>query len=69
MASLNVLCFNPFNLKNKIMKIEHKKIFCGPSKIFKNISWPINICLKYFMTPTKSLSQRPLLATYLMYGP
>ena len=53
MASLDILCFNPFNLKNKIMKIEHKKIFRGPSKIFKNISWPINICLKYFITPTK----------------
>ena len=55
MASLDILCFNPFNLKNKIMKIEHKKIFHGPSKILKNISWPINICLKYFMTPTKTL--------------
>ena len=27
----------------------------GPSKILKNISWPINMCLKYFMTPTKTL--------------
>ena len=53
MASLDILCFNPFNLKNKIMEIEHKKIFCGPSKILKNISWPINICLKYFIAPTK----------------
>ena len=41
------------NLKNKITKIEHKKIFSFLSKIFKNISWPINICLKYFITPTK----------------
>ena len=55
MASLDILCFNPFNLKNKIMKIELRKIFCGPSKILKNISWPINICLKYFMAPTKTL--------------
>ena len=53
MASLNILCFNSFNLKNKIMKIEHKKIFRGPSKILKNISWPINISLKYFMAPQK----------------
>ena len=22
-------------------------------KILRNISWPINICLKYFMNPTK----------------
>ena len=55
MASLDILCSNPLNLKSKITKIEHKKIFCAPSKILKNISWPINICLKYFMTPTKSL--------------
>ena len=55
MASLDILCFNYFNLKNKILKIEHKKIFRGPSKIFKNISWFINIYLKYFMAPTKTL--------------
>ena len=55
MASLGILCYNALNLKNKITKIEHKKIFPGPSKILKNISWPINICLKYFMTPTKTL--------------
>ena len=53
MASLDILCFNQFNLKNEIMKIEHKKTFCGPSKILKIISWSINICLKYFMNPTK----------------
>ena len=70
MASLDILCFNPFNLKNKIMKIEHKKIFCGPSKILKNISWPINICLKYFMILTIALCPPPPLPpTYLMYGP
>ena len=40
MASLDILCINLFNLKNKIMKIEHRKIFRGPSKILKNISWP-----------------------------
>ena len=60
MASLDILCFNPYNLKNKIMKIEHKKIFRVPSNILKNISGPINICLKYFMTPTKTL-RPPLL--------
>ena len=54
MASLDIFCFNPINLKNKIMKIEHKKIFGGPPKILKNISWPINVCLKYFMAPHKS---------------
>ena len=55
MASLDILCFNPFNLKNKIMKIEHKKIFRGSSKCLKNTSWPINICLKCLMAPTKAL--------------
>ena len=55
MASLDTLCSNPINLKNKLTKIELKKIFCGPSEILKNVSWPINICLKYFMTPTKTL--------------
>ena len=66
MASLYILCFNAFNLKNKIMKIELKKIFRGPSKILKNISWSINICLKYFMAPQKPSALPP---TYLMYSP
>ena len=66
MASLDILCSNLLNLKNKITKIEHKNIFCGPSKILKNISWPIHICLKYFMIPTKALRPPP---TYVMYGP
>ena len=67
MASLDTLCFNHFNLKSEIIKIEHKKIFCGPSKILKNISWFINICLKYFLTPQKPSAPPP--PTYLMYGP
>ena len=66
MTSLDIFCFNHFNLKNKIMKIELKKIFCDPSKILKNFSWPINICLKYFMAPTKTLWPPP---TYLIYSP
>ena len=37
MAGLDILCFNPFNLKNKIMKTERKKVFCGPSKILEKI--------------------------------
>ena len=52
----------PLILKNKITKIDHKKIFCGPSKI---ISGLINTCLKYFMSPTKIICP----PTYLMYGP
>ena len=53
MAILDILCSKLLNLKNKITKVEHKKIFWGPSKVLNNISWPINICLKYFMNPTK----------------
>ena len=44
MTSLDILCSNPLNVKIKITKIEHKKIFYIPTKILKNISWPINIC-------------------------
>ena len=55
MASLDVVCSNPLNLKNKITKIAHKKIFCGPSKILKNISWPINLSPKHLMTHKKAL--------------
>ena len=40
MASLDVLCSKVLNLKIKIQKIEHKKIFCSRSKILRNISWP-----------------------------
>ena len=49
----------PTHFKNEITKIEHKKIFCCPSKILKNISWPIDICLKYFMIPHKNLPTPP----------
>ena len=62
MASLDILCSNLLNLKNKITKIEHKKIFFDPSKNLNNISWPINICLKYFITPKKVI-RSPLLHT------
>ena len=65
MASLGILCFNPFNFKNKIMKTEHTKIFRDPSKSLKNISWPINICLKHFMNPTKTLPLAPT-ASYIL---
>ena len=67
MASLDILCFNSFNLKNKIMKIEHSKIFLGPSKVLENISWLINICLKYFKTAHKNPPAPS--PTYFMYGP
>ena len=70
MASLDILCSNSLNLKNKVTKIE-RKIFCGPSKILKNISRPINIRLKYFMILVKTVQPTPypfspLLHTYCM---
>ena len=39
--------------------MQHKKIFHGPSKTLKNISWPINICIKYFMASTKPSAPSP----------
>ena len=65
MASLDILCFNPFNLRNKIMKIE-QKIFHGSSKILKNVLWPINICQKYFMAPTKPSAPSPPPPPYIL---
>ena len=50
MVSLDILCSNALNFENKIMEIEHKKMF----RI-----WLINICLKYFMTPSKTLCPPP----------
>ena len=53
MASLNILCFNPFNLK-----IEHNKIFRGPSKILQKCFMThqnMPKILKYFMATTKIL--------------
>ena len=77
MASLDILYFNCFNFKNKIMKIEHKKIFCDPSKVLKNISWSIKSFEKYFMIhqympkifhdPHKNPPAPP--PTKLMYSP
>ena len=60
MASLDILCSKSLNVKNKITKIEQKKLFCGPSKTLRNISWPINICLKYFMTPSPPQKKKTL---------
>ena len=66
MASLDILCSNPLNLKNKITKIEQE-----------NILWPIKNFEKYFMVhqylpklfhdPHKNPPAAP--PTFLMYGP
>ena len=60
MASLDILCSNPHNLKNKITKIELKKIFCGPSKITKNTRW--QYMPKIFHDPHKN----PLPLSYIL---
>ena len=54
MTSLDILCSNHLNLKNKITKIEHRKYLLAHQIFLKNLSGPISIHLKYFMTPTKS---------------
>ena len=59
MASLDTLCTNPLNLKNKNYEYRNKKIFCGPSTLLKNISWPISISLKHFMAPQKTSASPP----------
>ena len=43
----------------KIRKGKHEKTFCDSSKTFKNISWPMNICLKYFIAPVKTIWDTP----------
>ena len=63
MASSDILFFNPFNLKNKIMKIEDKKIFRGPSKYFMAHQY----MPKILHGPRKNPTAPP--PTYLMYGP
>ena len=65
MASLKILYSDPHNFLKEVKKKKkklHKKIFCDPLKILKYILWPINICLKYFMAPVKTLCL-PLLYT------
>ena len=65
--SLDILCFNPLNLKNKIIKIERKKIFCVPSKNFEKYFMAHQYMPKIFHGPHKN-SPAPS-PTYLMYGP
>ena len=59
-------CSNPPKLSNEFTKDwnwkKKRKIFCGPPKLFKSVSWPINVCLKHFMTSSKTL-RRPFLHT------
>ena len=67
MASLDILCSNPLKLKNKSTKIEHKKIFCGPSIILKKYFMAHQYMLKIFYDPYKK-PPAPI-PTYLMSGP
>ena len=54
MASLDILCSNPLNLKNKIT-YRTKKDILWPIKNFEKYFMVYHICLKYFMAPTKTL--------------
>ena len=54
MAGLDILCYNSLNLKNKIAKIEHKKIFCGPSKFFEKCFKAHQDMPKKFHDPNKT---------------
>ena len=54
MGSLDILRSNPLNLKNKITKIEHKKIFCGPSKILTKYFMAHQYMPKIFHDPRKN---------------
>ena len=67
MTSLNILCSDPLNLKNKIIKIEHKKNISWPIKNFENYFMAHQYMPKIFHDPDKHLPVPP--PTYLMYGP
>ena len=60
MASLDILCFKPFNLRNKIMKIEHKKYFMAHQ-------YMPEIFHDHHKNPPPP--PPPPSPTYLMYGP
>ena len=62
MASLDILCFNSFILKNKTMKIEHKKI-----KKIEKYFMAHQYMSKIFHGLHKNPPPHP--PTYLMYGP
>ena len=68
MASLDILCFNPFNLKNKITKIEHKKIFVAHHN-FEEYFMAHQYIPKIFHGPLKNPPPPYPPTTYLMYGP
>ena len=48
MASLNILCSGNYDFLKEVTQKDS-------SRIFKNISWLINICLKYFMASANTL--------------
>ena len=57
MVSFDILRSDPRNVsditKKKKLRKKQRNIL-WPVKNFENISWLINICLKYFMTPAKT---------------
>ena len=67
MASLDILCSNPLNLKNKITKKEQKKNTLGPIKNFEKYFMTHQYMAKIFHDPHTNPLAPP--STYLMYGP
>ena len=66
MPSLDIWCSTSLDLKNKFTKIEHKKIFCCPSKKFEKYFMAHQYVPKIFHDLHKN---PPAFApTYLMYG-
>ena len=55
MVTLAILCSDPlfklfkWNYLEIKISARHKKVFCDPSKIFRNASRVINVYLKYFV--------------------
>ena len=63
MTNLDILCSDHLTFQMKLLKTktskEKKDILRGPSRMFENISWPNNVCLKYFIASAKNLSVPP----------
>ena len=67
-ASLDILCCNPLILKNKITKIEHKKILCGPSKIKEVNKLSIKKASLILDIAVKIIKENKDLISYFVYN-
>ena len=60
MGSLDILYFNPFNLRNKIIKVEYKKYFMAYQIFWKIFHSPSIYISKIFHCPHTNLPLPPL---------